>query len=348
MELVVYLDNLIEQTDCFDCQERVMASQMTGARLLLHPGASYPRVAEEGVNLMPGTMTDIRFTVYEWSMMEPPHGRCSKNTPNFISFNGVNYTFSEEACHVHKLQQKVASNCQCLTQQLPIPTNLLNKDLRKCQGFKLPATYETLDNFNTSKQLYFNIETVANFSHFAKCAETVSTATDGYQMGCRPACVRYTYKPSITAAQWPTKTFLTWFVTKFLKEMETEGLSRLNTTNNETMDAFNIRMEELRKPLKIYEKISNLTKEGNLQEAIKLLMETQIFEQNFLSIIISRPNFDLERVEEKAVVSLTSLFSQIGGLLSIWIGLTFVCIVEIVELGLNVADAVIHHKKSKS
>ncbi|CAH8487965.1 unnamed protein product [Heterobilharzia americana] len=348
MELVVYLDNLIEQTDCFDCQERVMASQLTGARLLLHPGASYPRVAEEGVNLMPGTMTDIRFTVYEWSMMEPPHGRCSKNTPKFISFNNVSYTFSEEACHAYMVQEKVASNCQCLTQHLPIPTHLLGKDLRKCQAFKLPATYQMLDNFTKSKQLYFNQEVVAHFAHFAECAEKTGTAMDSYQVGCRPACVRYTYKPSITAAQWPTKTFLTWFVTKFIKEMESYGRSHLNSTNNESLKVFNERMEELRKPLQPYEKIANLTKEGDLQEAIKMLMQTQIFEQNFLSIIISRPNFDLERVEEKAVVSLTSLFSQIGGLLSIWIGLTFVCIVEIVELGLNVADAVIHYKKSKS
>ncbi|CAH8478949.1 unnamed protein product [Heterobilharzia americana] len=328
--------------------ERVMASQLTGARLLLHPGASYPRVAEEGVNLMPGTMTDIRFTVYEWSMMEPPHGRCSKNTPKFISFNNVSYTFSEEACHAYMVQEKVASNCQCLTQHLPIPTHLLGKDLRKCQAFKLPATYQMLDNFTKSKQLYFNQEVVAHFAHFAECAEKTGTAMDSYQVGCRPACVRYTYKPSITAAQWPTKTFLTWFVTKFIKEMESYGRSHLNSTNNESLKVFNERMEELRKPLQPYEKIANLTKEGDLQEAIKMLMQTQIFEQNFLSIIISRPNFDLERVEEKAVVSLTSLFSQIGGLLSIWIGLTFVCIVEIVELGLNVADAVIHYKKSKS
>lgn len=130
--------------------------------------------------------------------------------------------------------------------------------------------------------------------------------------------------------------------------MEASGYSRLKSTNNETLTIFNERMEEIRTPLQPYEIISNLTKQGHLQEAIKMLMNTQIFEQNFLSIIISRPNFDLERVEEKAVVSLTSLFSQIGGLLSIWIGLTFVCIVELVELGLNVADAVIHYKKLKS
>ena len=44
--------------------------------------------------------------------------------------------------------------------------------------------------------------------------EKTGTALDDYQMGCKPACLRYTYRPSITAAQWPTKKFLTWIATK--------------------------------------------------------------------------------------------------------------------------------------
>ena len=76
-------------------------------------------------------------------------------------------------------------------------------------------------------------------------------------------------------------------------------------------------------------------------------MGTEIFKHNFLTIVISRSKFDVQRVKEKLVVSLISLFNQIGGLLSIWIGLTFVCIVELVELGLNVADTVLHHRQKQ-
>lgn len=191
-----------------------MASQLTGARLLLHPGASYPLVAEEGINLMPGTMTDIRFSVYQWSMMEPPHGRCNKNNPNFISLNRVNYSFSEEACRSKFEQLTVAKNCKCLTQHHPVPDDLLLQNLPKCQAFKLPATYQTLNNLNYAKKIYFTSEAVKNFTKFTKCAENIGVKLENAQMDCKPACIRYTYKPSITAAKWPTKTFLTWFVMK--------------------------------------------------------------------------------------------------------------------------------------
>ena len=135
---------------------------------------------------------------------------------------------------------------------------------------------------------------------------------------------------------------------QFLQEIEAVESFRKRNADKKTIQRANERLEELRVPLLAYEHISNLTKAGKQQEAIKLLMDLQTFEQNFLSIIVSRPNFDLERVEEKAVVSMTSLFSQIGGLLSIWIGLTFVCIVEIVELVLNIADAIIRYKHRRT
>nr|CDS20299.1 FMRFamide activated amiloride sensitive sodium [Echinococcus granulosus] len=95
------------------------------------------------------------------------------------------------------------------------------------------------------------------------------------------------------------------------------------------------RFVELLRP---YAAIHNMTTNGKEVEAVDLLMHMQDVEQNFLSIIVSRPNFDIIRAEEKAVVTLTSLFSQIGGLLSIWVGITMICIVEVAEFLLNCLD----------
>ncbi|KAF7241144.1 hypothetical protein EG68_10996 [Paragonimus skrjabini miyazakii] len=323
---------------------RVMASQLTGARLLLHPRASYPRVAEEGINLMPGTMTDIRFSVYEWSMMEPPHGRCSSKTPDSIHFNNVNYSYSEEACHSLKQQEQIAARCNCLAQWLPVPTHLMSKGLRKCEVLKFPATHDVLQDFTRAIELYFNTNATQTFYEYASCAQRISMELDSQKTGCRPACIRYTYRPSITAAQWPTKTFLTWFVTKSLRRLQLTHVPNSGSLNITHRDSLPENVEELRKLLTPYEEIANLTRQGRQEEAIQKLMSLQTFERNFLSIVISRPNFDLERIEEKAVVSLTSLFSQIGGLLSIWIGLTLICIVELVEFGLNLIDIVRHYR----
>lgn len=90
--------------------------------------------------------------------------------------------------------------------------------------------------------------------------------------------------------------------------------------------------------LRPYAEVYEMNRNGSEVEAVKRLMQLDNVERNFLSIIVSRPNFDIVRVEEKAVVTLTSLFSQIGGLLSIWVGITMICFVEVAELLLNCFD----------
>lgn len=191
-----------------------MASQLTGARLLLHPRATYPRVMEDGINLLPGTLTDIRFSTIEWSMLEPPYGRCSSNTPAIISFNHVNYSYSEEACNLRNEQQKIANSCKCLHMKLPIPTELVGKGIRICEEFNFPATHSMLQKVEAKNFVYHNKTALDTYSNYAGCIEFLGKKKDREHSGCRPACIRYTYKPSITAAQWPTKTFLSWFATK--------------------------------------------------------------------------------------------------------------------------------------
>lgn len=134
--------------------------------------------------------------------------------------------------------------------------------------------------------------------------------------------------------------------TQFLQDVNsTERATNLqNDTEKEKQGVK--RLNNLRELLSPYEEIQNLTSQGQHAEAVKKLLEVDIFEKQFLSVVISRPNYDYQRIEEKSVVSMDSLFSQIGGLLSIWIGLTFVCIVELMELGLNVIEVIVNHKRN--
>ncbi|KAF6777052.1 hypothetical protein AHF37_03884 [Paragonimus kellicotti] len=321
-----------------------MASQLTGARLLLHPRASYPRVAEEGINLMPGTMTDIRFSVYEWSMMEPPHGRCSSKTPDSIHFNNVNYSYSEEACHSLKQQEQIAARCNCLAQWLPVPTHLMRKGLRKCEVLKFPATHDVLQDFPRAIELYFNPNATQTFYEYASCAQRISMELDSQKTGCRPACI-----PVHLQTEYHSRPVANENISDLsLRRLQLTHVPNSGSLNITHRDTSPENVEELRKLLTPYEEIANLTRQGRQEEAIQKLMGLQTFERNFLSIVISRPNFDLERIEEKAVVSLTSLFSQIGGLFSIWIGLTLICIVELVEFGLNLIDIVRHYRNRPS
>ncbi|KAH9284807.1 hypothetical protein ECG_02740 [Echinococcus granulosus] len=147
------------------------------------------------------------------------------------------------------------------------------------------------------------------------------------------------YAMQISTAQWPTKRFVTNFANNQLHRRKQTAKRQSKSANFEgsyaKQEEDESRFVELLRP---YAAIHNMTTNGKEVEAVDLLMHMQDVEQNFLSIIVSRPNFDIIRAEEKAVVTLTSLFSQIGGLLSIWVGITMICIVEVAEFLLNCLD----------
>nr|CDS28368.1 FMRFamide activated amiloride sensitive sodium [Hymenolepis microstoma] len=344
IEMVLYLDNIVEHTSCFDCQDRIRGSQLTGARLLLNPASSYPRIIEEGINLMPGTLTDIHFTVHEWSMMTPPYGRCSHEAPGEICFAGQNYTYTEKACHQDVLQEMCAEQCGCLLYDMPVPCHLINASLPYCQYFELPVVNISSREGQEIRRKYFSEEAVKSFVNRMNCSSTITRNTLTTETGCQVPCTRYTYETQISTAQWPTKQFITNFATmqlkKNAKKNQTRNTHKLN--GGSEIEIFEeTRFEELLQP---YTEIYRMTSNGGEPEAVERLMSLQNVEQNFLSIIISRPAFDIIRTEEKAVVTLTSLFSQIGGLLSIWVGITMICIVEVAEFILNCFDVLCARK----
>ena len=151
---------------------------------------------------------------------------------------------------------------------------------------------------------------------------------------CHTACEYYTYDSSITSTKWPTASFRTQFK-KLLEHFRAIAQTR-KTLNRPVRNDPKVLTNILRK-MSVYEEIDKLAL-TNKSAAWKKLSETDFIERNFLAIIVSRSDFTIVRVEEKAVFTLTSLLSQSGGLLSIWIGLTFICIVEVIELFLNVFD----------
>ncbi|CDI98649.1 FMRFamide activated amiloride sensitive sodium [Echinococcus multilocularis] len=125
--VVIYQNGtLIRGTDCDKAGywDLIQGSQLTGARLLLSSDSSYPRIVEEGINLMPGTLIDIHFTVWEWSMMTPLYGRCSHVAPVEIGFGGQTCSYTEQACQQGALQEMIARSCGCLSYDRLVPSHL--------------------------------------------------------------------------------------------------------------------------------------------------------------------------------------------------------------------------------
>lgn len=183
---------------------------------MLNPDSSYPRIVEEGINLMPGTLTDIHFTVREWSMMTPPYGRCSHEAPVEIGFGGQTYSYTEQACQQGAIQAMIAQRCGCLSYDMPVPSHLevnatTNASLLYCQFFELPVVNISARSDTEIRRRYFTQQAMERFITRMCCSTAITRNTLAAETGCRAPCIRYSYDTQISTAQWPTKRFITNF-----------------------------------------------------------------------------------------------------------------------------------------
>ncbi len=65
IEFFVYLEDQ-EKVYCQDCSTMQLPSQLSGVRVELHTSGTYPNIFDNGMNLLPGTFTEV-------SQMNPKH-----------------------------------------------------------------------------------------------------------------------------------------------------------------------------------------------------------------------------------------------------------------------------------
>ncbi|PAA61043.1 hypothetical protein BOX15_Mlig022967g2, partial [Macrostomum lignano] len=333
-------------TNCPDCSS-FPATQVSGLRVQLHNAGNYPEVQEEGLNIRPGSLTEIRFETKEWVMKEPPHGRCSTRVPPSVLFNGDAFTYSYQACKKKLLHEEIMKKCGCLDSTIPLPDSMRNTGLDFCgrippSQFSLQSEYIQRHNHSTPhddnddqrKRPSFHFD--ADFNDFLRrlTCNTAVFKVSGHATAhqCFTPCTYYTYQTTISTTNWPTRAYHYEIVNDFKNLRDRiDNLHRRGkiSRNSSYLDPVFQRLQRIYGPL---------SEADSPAEAERMLRGIDYIERNFIEILINRgkSNFDIERIEEKAVISLTSLLSQIGGLLSIWVGLTFVCIVEIVDLLYNI------------
>ncbi|XP_018648324.1 hypothetical protein Smp_178830 [Schistosoma mansoni] len=105
IELFVYLDESMNITSCSDCFSSEIKSQLSGAVVTVHNAETYPDINQEGINIQPGSLTEIKVKTIKHTQKTPPYGRCSPDTPTKINLYGSEvYAYSEHACRMSTIQ----------------------------------------------------------------------------------------------------------------------------------------------------------------------------------------------------------------------------------------------------
>lgn len=105
IELFSYLNQPSGEVNCHDCFASEIKSQLSGAVVVVHNAKTYPDVNQEGINLQPGTLTEIKIKTVENKQQMPPYGRCRHDTPKEIhSHDNSTYVYSEYGCRMFTIQ----------------------------------------------------------------------------------------------------------------------------------------------------------------------------------------------------------------------------------------------------
>lgn len=315
VELFMYLDEDLNATECVDCFSQDAKTQQSGAAIHIHNTNTYPNLNQELINLMPGTLTEIKVKTYKNKQKKPPYGRCSPDTPMNILLHNSTYAYSEYACRLATIQKEINDACLCSAIEFPI------------QNLTLPYCSE-LPHFIYKNRCLASGQ--APNSSVERCKHDVETSLhrqtckmhvmQKYEKDIVPTCTLHcsfhSYDSDRSTSIWPLKAFqTTWLNTRVGRKIRD-------------------------KPEMLpYRKAQEYLRQGNQEQARDTIYQTNVLERNLVGVFVNRPNFNLHIVEEKEVLSLTSFLSQVGGLLSIFIGLTFIFVVEISEFFLNCAMA---------
>ncbi|PAA67020.1 hypothetical protein BOX15_Mlig028584g2 [Macrostomum lignano] len=307
VEMSVYLDNEWgpDNFECVDCYLQDINTQLSGAILTIHDGDTFPDVNHDAVHLKSGSLTEVKIKNVLNVQKRPPYGRCSADTLKSLDLFARRYKYIEGACRQATIQRDIRDTCGCQAAEYPQIGD--PDEVRFCTG--LPEFLPANACSDGDSDLGVCRAALERAHRFIKCKQAViSKYFKDVVDSCTLPCSFYSYQTERSTSDWPTKSWQ-------LQLLQSSGFGRLRR----------------RKEMAVYDRAIRLAKAGDEMGAYTLLRNVSLLERNLLSIQLIRPNFDLHKVAEKEVLSLTSFLSQVGGLFSIFIGLTMISVVELID-----------------
>ena len=129
---------------------------------------------------------------------------------------------------------------------------------------------------------------------------------------CHSPCKEYKYDKNSYSAKWPRKSQQIPFYYKYIEDFSYEP------------------------KFEIFKTITQLHEKGNISEVNRLLHQSTIIEDNFLKLSVYLSSIDVVTVSDHVGVTVYDLLAKIGGTLNLYSGISFILIVEVIDLIYNI------------
>ena len=295
-----------------------------GIRVQVHAPNTMPNPVDHGFDIPPGYSSSVGLKAVLNSRLPTPYGNCTKEM-----LSGRNtYRNTIFSCLRMCKQRNVEKKCKCKSSGLPDTGSNMSycgtihdwKDIlqRMVASNASPAQ---------KKSLYLReLECEENTLH-----QLSNDRSYEVECKCFQPCKETTYQKSISLSYWPLEFYQYDALTKLYGDSISKTFMK---------EAYQYLNESIKTYEQIYfnqdlsetERNRMLTRTMNLTERQKILRSTQLIHQNLLRLNVYFEDLSVVEFKQMPAYELADLFADIGGTLGLWMGISVLTIMELVEL----------------
>ena len=265
---------------------------------------AYPSPVDNAASVVagPGSETTITLSQTFFTAYSTRAKPCMKSEEpiefvNFLDTNqSVSYPYSKWTCLAKARGDIITSRCNCSYHGVPLLTSLKGK-FSACYDLR-----EIWEGRVTSQQLLERDRCVS---------ETLEELEDQKNSTCRTRralCSRVKYKAESFSTPWPVSALIDvageWYVLPRMMYLLRKGILPLS----------------LLETGKAYDKLVN-----------DISLRTLLVRENFLSVLINTAGPTAQKSQEILAYPMPNLFSDIGGILGLYLGASVLSICEVLE-----------------
>jgi hypothetical protein len=291
-------------------------SQKHGVRVVIHDPGSYPDVYHDGHDVPPGMSANFIIRTNRRKHLAPPYGQCSRDVEGIKDMYDNPFNYRKKTCEDQAIQRKINTDCHCIDPgKITDPATSRNASL---PDGRLPYCMD----------IRFSKTTVS--SRLA-CMYDFNMNPPGIY-NCPSRCKHYDYITTMDMAKWPHESFHLPLYETAQKDRNV-SFPHLNSAINEMKTAD--------------ETEEQAYKDEAESKATELLLKAHIFQRNFVSLTFSRPTFEVNYIVDTPAIDAPTLMSRIGGIMSFWLGITFITVIEFVEVIYDSVCLMLRNRREK-
>nr|7YVB_A Chain A, FMRFamide-gated Na+ channel [Aplysia californica]7YVB_B Chain B, FMRFamide-gated Na+ channel [Aplysia californica]7YVB_C Chain C, FMRFamide-gated Na+ channel [Aplysia californica]7YVC_A Chain A, FMRFamide-gated Na+ channel [Aplysia californica]7YVC_B Chain B, FMRFamide-gated Na+ channel [Aplysia californica]7YVC_C Chain C, FMRFamide-gated Na+ channel [Aplysia californica] len=293
-----------------------------GVRVVVHAPGSMPSPVDHGFDIPPGYSSSVGLKALLHTRLSEPYGNCTED-----SLEGIQtYRNTFFACLQLCKQRRLIRECKCKSSALP---DLSVENITFCGV--IPDWKDIRRNVTGEYKMNQTIPTISLACEARVQKQLNNDRSYETECGCYQPCSETSYLKSVSLSYWPLEFYQLSALERFFSQknptdqqhfmkIAQDFLSRLAHPQQQALARNNSHDKDI------------LTTSYSLSEKEMAKEASDLIRQNLLRLNIYLEDLSVVEYRQLPAYGLADLFADIGGTLGLWMGISVLTIMELMEL----------------